>query len=336
MPGAALASSHGTAALRTEQLTTKKIGLHIANISTCAICGTGRKNLLIDLLYRVKQFLADDWRMRVWNGRPLLSWLTLLFFVQMVSGYFPIGAIADIDIAADDLANGRPAPQCVTVRCGAVHSTQITQLSGGRNMFLIQLFCYGVEADALGTQGKDTPDDRSGVLINVIGRGSGVPEITVRNAAGRRQIGAAAHLCVDAAADFSGDILGVVLVHDHFQRHGEGRGSACILHETVIVVIDADKAHVHGGEYLLHQFAGLDEMTSQARDVLDDNAVDLAAPYIRHHLMKCRTVVVHTGIAIVSVPLDNLDVGVLRKESVDDFCLIADGISFGIVAVLHR
>lgn len=106
-------------------------------------------------------------------------------------------------------------------------------------MFLIQLFCDGVEADALGTQGKDTPDDRSGFLINVIGRGSGVPEITVRDTAGRRQIGAAAHLCVDAAADFAGDVLGVVLIHDHFQRHGEGRGSACILYETVIVVIDA-------------------------------------------------------------------------------------------------
>ena len=70
-------------------------------------------------------------------------------------------------------------------------------------------------------------------------------------------------------------------------------------------------------------------------DVLDDNAVDLAAPYIRHHLMKGRTVVVHTGITVVGVSLDNLDIGVLRKESVSDFCLIADGIAFGIVAVLH-
>ena len=142
-------------------------------------------------------------------------------------------------------------------------------------------------------------------------------------------------MCVDAAADFSGDILGVVLVHGHFQRHGEGRGSACILHETVIVVIDADKAHVHGGEYLLHQFAGLDEMTSQAGDVLDDDAVDLAAPHIRHHLMKGRTAVVHAGITAVSVPLYNLDVGVLRKESVGDFRLVADGIALGVVAVLH-
>ena len=32
--------------------------------------------------------------------------------------------------------------------------------------------------------------------------------------------------------------------------------------ETVIVVVDADKAHVHGGEYLLHQLAGLDKMAS--------------------------------------------------------------------------
>ena len=203
-------------------------------------------------------------------------------------------------------------------------------------MFLIQLLCDGVEADALGTQSKDTPDDRSGFLVDIIGRGSGIPEIAIRDAAGRRQIGAAAHLRVDAAADFSGDILGVVLVHDHFQRHGEGRGGAGILHETVIVVIDADKAHVHGGEYLLHQFTGLDEMAAQTGDVLDDNAVDLAAPYIRHHLMECRTVVVHAGIAVVSVPLNNLDIGVLRKESVGDFCLVADGVALGIVAVLHR
>ena len=34
-------------------------------------------------------------------------------------------------------------------------------------MFLIQLLCDSVEADALGTQGKDTPDDRSGFLINI-------------------------------------------------------------------------------------------------------------------------------------------------------------------------
>ncbi len=106
----------------------------------------------------------------------------------MVSGYFPIGAVADIDIAAYDLADSRPAPQCVPIRSGAVHSTQITQLSGGRDMFLIQLLCDGVEANALGTQGKDTLDDRSGFLINVIGRGSGVPEIAVRDTAGRRQI----------------------------------------------------------------------------------------------------------------------------------------------------
>ena len=203
-------------------------------------------------------------------------------------------------------------------------------------MFLIQLLCDGVETDTLSAQGKDTPDDRSGFLINIIGRGSGVPEITVRNTAGRRQVCAAAHLRVDAATDFSGDILGVVLVHDHFQWHSKGRGSAGILHETVIVVIDADKTHVHGGEYLLHQFAGLDEMTSQARDVLDDDAVDLAAPHIRHHLMKGRTVVVHTGIAVVSIPIDDLDVGAFRKESVGDFCLVADGIALGIVAVLHR
>ena len=51
-------------------------------------------------------------------------------------------------------------------------------------MFLIQLLCDSVETDTLGTQGKDTPDDRSGFLINIIGRGSGVPEITVRDAAG--------------------------------------------------------------------------------------------------------------------------------------------------------
>ena len=184
VPGAALASPHGTTALRTEQLTTKKIGLHIANISTCAICGTGRKNLLIDLLHRIKQLFADDWWMCVWNDRPLLCGLMLLFLVQMVSGYLPIGAVADIDVAADDLTDSCPAPQCVTVRCGAVHSTQITQLSRGWDMFLIQLFCDGVEADTLGTQGKDTPDDRSGFLINIIGRGSGVPEITIRDTAG--------------------------------------------------------------------------------------------------------------------------------------------------------
>lgn len=77
-------------------------------------------------------------------------------------------------------------------------------------------------------------------------------------------------------------------------------------------------------------------MAAQTGDVLDDNAVDLAAPYIRHHLMECRTVVVHAGIAVVSVPLNNLDIGVLRKESVGDFCLVADGVALGIVAVLHR
>ena len=80
-------------------------------------------------------------------------------------------------------------------------------------------------------------------------------------------------------------------------------------------------------------------MTSQAGDVLDDNAVDLAAPYIRHHLMERRTVVVHAGIAVVSVPLDNLYIGlyigVLRKESVGDFRLIADGIALGVVTVLY-
>ncbi len=54
VPGAALASPHGTAALRAEQLATEKIGLHIANIGTCAIGGAGRKNLLVDLLYRIK------------------------------------------------------------------------------------------------------------------------------------------------------------------------------------------------------------------------------------------------------------------------------------------
>ena len=52
--------------------------------------------------------------------------------------------------------------------------------------------------------------------------------------------------------------------------------------------------------------------------------------------MKGRTIVVHAGIAIVSVPLDNLDIGVLRKESVGDFRLIADGITLSVVAVLHR
>ena len=52
--------------------------------------------------------------------------------------------------------------------------------------------------------------------------------------------------------------------------------------------------------------------------------------------MKGRTVVVHTGIAVVSVPLNNLDIGVLRKESVGDFCLVADGVALGVVAVLHR
>ena len=203
VPGAALSSPHGTAALRAEQLTVEKIDLHIANISTCAIGGAGRKNLLVDLLHRVKQFLADDRRMCVWNDCPLLSGLTFLFLVQMVSGYFSIGAVADIDIAADDLADSRPAPQCVPVRCGAVHSTKITQLGGGRDMFLIQLLCDSVEADTLGTQGKDTPDDRSGFLINIIRRGSGIPEITVRDAAGRRQVCAAAHLRMDAAAYFA-------------------------------------------------------------------------------------------------------------------------------------
>ena len=52
--------------------------------------------------------------------------------------------------------------------------------------------------------------------------------------------------------------------------------------------------------------------------------------------MERRTIVVHTGITVVGVSLDNLDIGVLRKESVSDFCLIADGIALGIVAVLHR
>ena len=77
-------------------------------------------------------------------------------------------------------------------------------------------------------------------------------------------------------------------------------------------------------------------MAAQTGDVLDDNAVDLAAPYIRHHLMECRTVVVHAGIAVVSVPLGNLDIGIFREESISDFRLIADGIALGVVTVLHR
>ena len=51
--------------------------------------------------------------------------------------------------------------------------------------------------------------------------------------------------------------------------------------------------------------------------------------------MKGRTVVAHAGIAVVSVPLDDLNIGVLRKESVSDFRLIANGIALGVVTILY-
>ena len=58
--------------------------------------------------------------------------------------------------------------------------------------------------------------------------------------------------------------------------------------QTVIVVVDSDKAHTEKRENLFNVFARLQMISSETGKILDHDAVDLACLYVRHHFLKGR------------------------------------------------
>ena len=117
-------------------------------------------------------------------------------------------------------------------------------------------------------------------------------------------------LDVNGGRDLFGEIPAVVVIDDIFHGHDHGfrvRGSA------VIVVVDRDEAHGHGGEDILDIHASFHIVPPEPGKIFDDNTADLSGTDVFQHMLEFRAVKIRTGEAIVFI-----DFGQFQFRVLDD------------------
>ena len=103
--------------------------------------------------------------------------------------------------------------------------------------------------------------------------------------------------------------------------------------KAIVVIVDSDKANVIFGECQLDIPSGLNIISAETGQVLDDNGSDLAIFHISHHTFKAGAIEIRTAEAIVNIEFrisEAFALSVLREN----FSLILNAIRLSLHGIL--
>lgn len=103
--------------------------------------------------------------------------------------------------------------------------------------------------------------------------------------------------------------------------------------KAIVVIVDGDKPNVIFGKRQLNIPSGLNIISAETGQVLDDNDSDLAVLHIRHHTFKAGAVEIRTAEAIVNIEFrvaESLALGVIRE----DLSLILNAVGLALHGIL--
>ena len=87
--------------------------------------------------------------------------------------------------------------------------------------------------------------------------------------------------------------------------------------KAIVVIVDSDKANVIFGECQLNIPPGLNIISAETGQVLDDNGSDLAIFHISHHIFEAGAVEIRTAEAVVNIKFgiaEAFALSVLRED----------------------
>ena len=206
-------------------------------------------------------------------------------------------------------------------------------LHWGKNAHLIESGCNTPDGDAILIQRKDHLHILTDCFIHdkliFIVRGLFV-------AVGSKSPYKLTVLLLDlqAGTDFHGNILAIGVVNQVLKRDDKRVGLR-IAGQTVISVIDCDKADAKLREYFLKIASTVNVISRKPAEVFDYDAVNRTFANCLFQLFEARTIEGNAAISIVDEWLaDNFQIIMLCNEILADCLLACDGVAFNFVSIL--
>ena len=182
---------------------------------------------------------------------------------------------------------GRPKGLRIGLEGGGILHAQGSLIFHGREYAeLIELIRYVLRTDALQLPREDVPHEVGGVfvhdelvlvlwvlLVAIDGKGA--------------EILAALALYFKLRAYLDRNIPAVSFVYEVFERNDEVVGGF-LVSETVVVVVDRDKADAKEREYLFDILSGVEIVSPKTGEVFYNNTVGAPGLYVLDHLLKIR------------------------------------------------
>ena len=113
--------------------------------------------------------------------------------------------------------------------------------------------------------------------------------------------------------------------------HGDIQVIPGVFMGRVDIVVDGDEPDAVGREDPAQVAPGLDVLTPQAGQVLDDNAVDPALHDVLHHLLERRTVKQDAAVPIIHLLGYQLDVWMAFQIVLDELFLVGNAVALILV-----
>jgi hypothetical protein len=87
--------------------------------------------------------------------------------------------------------------------------------------------------------------------------------------------------------------------------------------KAIVVIVNGNKANIIFGKRQLYIASGLNIISAETGQVLDDNDTDLSIFHICHHTFKAGTIEIRTAEAIINIEFcvtEALALGIIRED----------------------
>ena len=273
--------------------------------------------------------------MCVFNYQPILFRACFLVPTNPVPFQPPVDPFSYIYFILGDLADRSAYPNRILIFIGSCNPPQKPQFSRAGYAFRIECPRNGIETITLCPHPKDAVDDWRRFRIDIICHTLRVSQIPVGYASIGGQELSCMHFGRDTGAYFHRNILCIRIIHNHFERQHQG-GSVGLLVQAVIIVVNANQPDAHFRQRPFHQFACKNEMSTQAGNILHNNAVYLIILQVRHHTYIVRPVIVHARVTIICIGLYDFYILFPFQIILHDLFLISQRVLFFVVSIFLR
>ena len=246
-----------------------------------------------------------------------------------------LGQVSDVDHVQKQILQHMAIPgqfAALLVIVGDDPSLETKPPGRGIALF-VQCAAQAFDADAGGPQLEYLFYDGCNFWINDEAAGVfGISQISIR-LIGTDKV-SAPPLCLHSGTDLSGNILCVGIVHQVLQ--GCRQLVRSVDTAAVIIVVDRNETNAQKWEYPFQIITGLNIVTAQSRQILRNDAVDLALAGIIHHALEGRSVKVSTCTAVVYIGFNQLQERALSNVALKQSLLIFQRVSILFAVVLQR